>query len=230
LLTVGGKEGVRRDDESAGAKFAQPCRHGVEVSIAIGVEHIEPHSQRACRSLQVSQFESAVGLVGLRRTAITVAVGTASCKISNRFGVTCTFKLVTPVMLPPGRFSVCTNPVAMGSAPISNTMGIVVVTDFAASAAGAPPGATITATRWSTNSAANSGSLLCWLSAQRNSIVTFRPSTYPASPRPWRKALTRLANAAGDSHQGIQSPASPAVALAHVSPRPRTTDQRRRQQ
>src|SRR5262249_34129792 len=30
-------------------------------------------------------------------------------------------------------------------------------------------------------------------------MATFRPSAYPVSPRPWRKALTRLANTAGDS-------------------------------
>ena len=129
---------------------------------------------------------------------MTAALGTTSCRISSRFGVTCTFKLVTPVRLPPGRARLPTSPVAIGSAPISKTIGIVVVADFAASAAGAPPGATITATGRAASSAASEGNLLCWPSAQRNSIATFRPSTYPASPRPWRKALTRLANAAGD--------------------------------
>jgi hypothetical protein len=48
--------------------------------------------------------------------------------------------------LPPGRFRLLTSPIAIGPAPISKTIGMVVVTDFAASAAGAPPGATITAT------------------------------------------------------------------------------------
>ena len=86
--------------------------------------------------------------------------------------------------LAPGRFSVSTKPMAMGSAPISKTMGIVVLADFAASAAGAPPGATITVTGRPAKSAASAGNLLCWPSAQRNSIATFRPSTYPVSPRP----------------------------------------------
>jgi hypothetical protein len=41
-----------------------------------------------------------------------------------------------------------------GSAPIANTMGMVEVARFAASAAEVPPRVTITPTRWATNSAA----------------------------------------------------------------------------
>jgi hypothetical protein len=85
---------------------------------------------------------------------MTAALGTTSRRISSRFGVTCTFKLVTPVRLPPGRARLPTSPVATGSAPISKTIGIVGVADLAASAAGAPPGATITATGRAANSAA----------------------------------------------------------------------------
>ena len=141
--------------------------------------------------------------IGLRQSARRsdqwdAVLGTTSRRISSRFGNTCTFRLVTPVRFPPGRARLPTSPVAIGSAPISKTIGIVGVAGFAASAAGAPPGATITATGRAANSAASDGNLSCWPSAQRNSIATFRPSAYPASPRPWRKALTRLANAAGD--------------------------------
>jgi hypothetical protein len=51
-----------------------------------------------------------------------------------------------PVRLPSGRFRLPTTPSATGSPPISNTIGIVVVADFAASPTGAPPGAAIAAT------------------------------------------------------------------------------------
>src|SRR5262245_44354946 len=78
------------------------------------------------------------------RTANAAAVGTISRNISNRFGPTSTFKLVTPVRLAPGWFRLATSPTAIGSAPISKTIGTVVVAEFAARAAGAPPGATIT--------------------------------------------------------------------------------------
>jgi hypothetical protein len=49
-------------------------------------------------------WESAVGLVGLTRTATAAAEGTTSRKISNRFGPTSTFKLVSPVRLASGWF------------------------------------------------------------------------------------------------------------------------------
>ena len=39
-----------------------------------------------------------------------VAVGTNSCSSSSRFGPSSTFKLVTPVRLPPGRFRLATSP------------------------------------------------------------------------------------------------------------------------
>jgi len=46
------------------------------------------------------------------------------------------FKLLAPVMLPPGRFRLATTPNSTGSLPIEKTIGIVVVAAFAASAAG----------------------------------------------------------------------------------------------
>jgi len=50
------------------------------------------------------------------------------------------------VMLPPGWARLGTNLASTGSAPLWKTMGIVVVADFAASAAGIPGPATITLT------------------------------------------------------------------------------------
>jgi hypothetical protein len=47
----------------------------------------------------------------------------------------------------------------MGSPPISKTIGIVAVADFAASATSAPPGATITATWRLARSSASAGKL-----------------------------------------------------------------------
>ena len=76
---------------------------------------------------------------------MTVVVGTSSCSSSSRFCPTSTFKLVTPVMLPPGRFRLATRPISTGSLPVTKTIGIVVVADFAASAE-TLGNATITAT------------------------------------------------------------------------------------
>ena len=53
---------------------------------------------------------------------------------SSRLRETSTLKLDTPVRLPPGRDRLSTTPSATGSPPISNTIVIVLVADFAASA------------------------------------------------------------------------------------------------
>ena len=121
--------------------------------------------------------ESVVGLVGLTRTATRRAVDITSTSNWSRFGLRSTFNEATPVILPAGWVRFSTKPSATGSPPISKTIGIEVVAALAASAAGAPPGATMTSTRRLTSSAASAVRRLCWPSAQRNSISTFRPST-----------------------------------------------------
>ena len=63
---------------------------------------------------------------------------------SSRFGPISTFKLCTPVTLPPGRFRLDTSPASTGSTAVAKTIGIVAVAAFAASAEAAPPPATIT--------------------------------------------------------------------------------------
>ncbi len=73
------------------------------------------------------------------------AFGTSSCSSSSCFGLTSTLSEVTPVILPPGRLRLATNPSWTGSLANWKTIGIVVVAAFAASAA-ARPGAAITAT------------------------------------------------------------------------------------
>ena len=60
-------------------------------------------------------------------------------------------------MLPPGRLRLVTSPGAIGSPPIANTIGIVVVAAFAANAAGVPLIAATTATFRLTRSADNAG-------------------------------------------------------------------------
>ena len=77
---------------------------------------------------------------------MTVTEGSSSCISSSRFGATSTFRLVTPVTLPPGRLRQATSPRSTGSPPIPKTIGIVAVAAFAASAEAVPPAATSTAT------------------------------------------------------------------------------------
>src|SRR5262245_22660752 len=63
-------------------------------------------------------------------------------------------RLLDLLALPPGRLKLSTTPSATGSPPIPNTIGIVDVARFAASAEGSPPAVVSTATRRLTNSAA----------------------------------------------------------------------------
>jgi hypothetical protein len=78
-----------------------------------------------------------------------------------------------PRKAPPGRFRLSTKPSRTGLPPNTRTIGIVEVAALAATAEEGPPAATITATRWRTRSAANSGSRSYSFCAQRYSIATF---------------------------------------------------------
>ena len=67
-------------------------------------------------------------------------------------------------------------PCLTGSLPIANTIGMVEVAAFAASADGSPPVVATTVTGKRTNSFAIAGNLSYWPSAKRYSMVTLRPS------------------------------------------------------
>jgi nitrogen-specific signal transduction histidine kinase len=78
------------------------------------------------------------GLLGLTSNAIVLVEGSSSRRSSKRFGPRILSKAVTPVRLPPGRLKLSTRPVLIGSAPVPNTIGMVLVAAFAANDAGAP--------------------------------------------------------------------------------------------
>ena len=129
---------------------------------------------------------------------MTVAEGITACSNSNCFAPISVLKLLTPVILPPGRLRLATTPIATGSVPVKKAIGIVVVAAFAASTAGVVV-ATITVTRRRTRSSANPGSRSFRPSAQRYSIATFLPSTKLASFKPWRNARNRSTYRSGNS-------------------------------
>jgi len=153
---------------------------------------------RAASCASRTKGSASAGPVGSTSTAKSVAVGSNACSTSNRFGTISTFKLVTPVRFPPGRFRLSTNPTLIGSTATANTIGIVVVAALAATAPGVPLAATITFTRRWTRSAASAGNRLTTSCAQRYSIATFWPSTYPASFNPSRNTPKRIAYRSGD--------------------------------
>jgi len=61
-------------------------------------------------------------------------------------GISSAVKKLTPVRLPPGRARLAINPAATGSPPITETIGIVEVALFAATAERSPPLVAITST------------------------------------------------------------------------------------
>ena len=83
------------------------------------------------------------------------------------------------MMLPTGRARLLTRSSRTGSPPLMKIMGIVPVALFAASADGLPTAAIIRLTPEPASSAANPGNRSYLPSAQRYSIATFCPSTYP---------------------------------------------------
>src|SRR5262245_41434038 len=93
-------------------------------------------SVRAAASSSLVIVSARAVLAGLTSSATMVAVGTNSCSSSSRFAATSTFKVTTPVRLPPGRLRLVTRPSWTGSAAAKNTIGIVVVAVRAASTAG----------------------------------------------------------------------------------------------
>ena len=122
------------DHERACPQLGQGCkrpyRNRVRCSLA---EHGAAARGRGPPASASRNGLAIAGLVGLTSTAMIVAVGTSSCSSSSRFGPTSTFKLVMPVMLPPGRLRLATSPILTGSAPTAKTIGIVAVAALAAS-------------------------------------------------------------------------------------------------
>src|SRR5262249_53340300 len=118
--------------------------------------------------------------------AITATLGSASRNSSSLLAANSLRNRVTPVALPSGRLRLATRPISTGSPPGRKTVGIVEVAAFAAYAA-AFETAYRTVTLRLTSSVANAGRRSGWSPAQRYSISTFWPSTYPASARLRRK-------------------------------------------
>src|SRR5262249_29050770 len=98
--------------------------------------------------------------------------------------------------LPPGRARLSGSLVPITSPTDAITMGIVLVAFRAASAEGVPL-VTMTSTLRRTSSAANAGKRSARPSADRYSMMRLRPSSYPSSRRPLRKASKLAALACG---------------------------------
>src|SRR5215510_14489219 len=125
-------------------------------------------------------------------SATRESFGTVSLSISRRLPANSAAKLVKPVMLPPGRARLLTNPAATGStASCIKTTGIVLVAFLAAMVAGVAI-VSSTSTLRRTSSSARAGSRSSLLSAERYSKAMFLPSTNPSSESLRRKISPSL--------------------------------------
>ena len=86
---------------------------------------------------------------------------------------------VDPVMFPPGRARLVTNPLATGSPSCIITIGVVTLASLAARVAD-EPAVTMTSTLKRISSAASAGKRSSRPSADRHSMTTFSPSMYPS--------------------------------------------------
>src|SRR5215218_5419425 len=164
-----------RDNEPLGLQRCQAREDRIEILLGAGGQNVELQSRVWAAASRSCDIVCAIrGLVGLTRSTTAFAAGANSRSNSRRFRPSSVFRLVTPVTLPPGRARLATSPAAIGSLPIWNTIGIVAVAAFAASAAGVLPSAAIARTCRSTRSAARAGNRSLLPSAHRYSIATLR--------------------------------------------------------
>ncbi len=118
---------------------------------------------------------------------MVAAVGTRWRSMSNRLAPRSPDTKLTPVTLPPGRLRLATKPSWTGSAPVVNTIGVVLVAAITARMPVLLAPARITAALRANRSLTIAGQRSTSGPGQRYSIATLRPSLKPISPRPRRK-------------------------------------------
>jgi hypothetical protein len=126
-----------------------------------------------------------------------------SRRISSRFPPSSRLRFDNPVMFPPGRARLATNPFPMGSGSCAMTMGIVEVACFAARVDVAP-GVTITSTLRRTRSAASARYSMEMFSLPRTQARANLAGRPRCGPR-WRKGRQQLDTLS----EGVSSSAEP---------------------
>ena len=135
------------DEEAVGATAYKGCEGSINlVAIArVRTWDLQPE----CVSSRVDSFHGSLGNLNISRIyeyANASGLWQQLTQESRLFAVTSELKKLMPVALPPGRDRLATRPCLTGSSPILNTIGIVVVVAFAASAAGVLSSVTTTFT------------------------------------------------------------------------------------
>ena len=137
----------------------------IEASLRTAFAAALPTSLRICA---LPEF------IEVPKTATRESLGTISFKSSSFFPLISGARLDSPVMFPPGRARLATNPFPTGSGSCAITMGIVDVACLAGRVAWGPA-VTMMSTLRRTSSAASSGSRSNFPSAHRDSIDNVFP-------------------------------------------------------
>ena len=127
--------------------------------------------------------------LGSRRTATRFKPGASALSRSSHFPLMLYSNAVNPVVLPPGRARLLTNPAPTGSTTIPNTIGTLLVTRCSAATAGLAE-ARMTSGASATNSPAYRGKSAA-STAQRMSVRTLLPSVHPSLCISFTNAVTR---------------------------------------
>ena len=116
LLAPASEKWIGADHERACPQLGQGRKDRIEIAFGARMQDMELAARgRGPPPARSLDRVSAAGLVGLTSRAMTVALGINSCISSSRFGPISTFKMLTPVRLPPGRFRLVTSPNSTGS-------------------------------------------------------------------------------------------------------------------
>ena len=127
---------ISADDERIGPLSNEHRKDIVEIALGGGAQDIELECKRGCGLLHLLDLHSGIRIVRVYQQTHRSDFGH---EIAQQFQPFCTQghrQEVAPVTFPPGRLRLTTSPVSTGSLPIANTIGMVAVAAFAASAAG----------------------------------------------------------------------------------------------
>jgi hypothetical protein len=138
------EEWLRTHDEPLGTKLSKPRERRFDLAFLAGLKNVELKSERPRCRLHLRQQRPRDARTGrVDGQSHDSRVRDQLVQEFQPLRVYSTFNDVTPVMLPPGRLRLGTSPAATGSAPVSKTIGIVVVAAFTASAPAILPAPTI---------------------------------------------------------------------------------------
>src|SRR5207302_1627530 len=116
------------------------------IAFVAGAHYVQPQPERARCGFGLCSFRLRNRIVGIHEKYGSGRGGYQFAQQLQSLARERRIEKLTPVLLAPGRLRLTTRPDVTGSLPFANTIGIVAVAALAASAAGIPLIAAMTAT------------------------------------------------------------------------------------